>query len=46
MSGFPGSIAAKKPSPPCVTNQSSFRMPWTLSVRDGPPSVVLSCVPP
>jgi hypothetical protein len=33
-------------SPPCVTNQSWFRMPWSDRVRDGPPSELLSCSPP
>ena len=37
---------ALKPSPPTVTNQSPLMMPWPLTVRDGPPSVLLSWVPP
>ncbi len=46
MSGLPGSVAGWCPSAKIVMNQSALRMPLTLSVRDGPPCVLLSCVPP
>ena len=44
--GSSGSTRAWKPSPPWVMNQSLLRIPCTLSVRDGPPTDELSCVPP
>ena len=37
MFGFVGSATFWWPSAPVVRNQSSLRMPTTLSVRDGPP---------
>ena len=46
MFGLVGSITGSKPSPKTVMNQSLLRMPWTLLVRDGPPWVALSWVPP
>ena len=41
-----GIDAGLKPSPKTVTNQSSLVMPAGLRVRDGPPRVALSWVPP
>ena len=46
MSGLVGSTWEKKPSPPWVMNQSALAGPWWRSVRFGPPSVLLSWVPP
>ena len=46
MSGFSGSMTGSKPSPPSVTYQSEFRIPALSAVCEGPPSVLLSCVPP
>jgi hypothetical protein len=46
MFGSAGSTRGWKPSPPATKNQSELRTPFSLSVRDGPPQVELSCVPP
>jgi hypothetical protein len=46
MLGSVGSTAGSKPSPPSVTNQSALVIPCSVRVRDGPPRVMLSCVPP
>ena len=46
MLGLPGSVAGWCPSPPSKMNQSEFLIPCILSVLDGAPCVLLSCVPP
>ena len=46
MLGSVGSTCGLNPSPPTVMNQSSLVMPCVDVVRDGPPSVLLSWVPP
>jgi hypothetical protein len=46
MSGLVGSTAGWWPSAKSVMNQSLLRMPLMVSVREGPPWVLLSCVPP
>ena len=44
--GSDGSICAWKPSPPPMTNQSSFVMPSAARTALGPHHVSLSCRPP
>ena len=46
MFGSFGSTTVVNPSPPVVMYQSALTMPCTVFVRDGPPTVLLSCVPP
>ncbi len=46
ISGFSGSMATQKPSPPQVTYHSSLATPVLFVFLDGPPIELLSCVPP
>ncbi len=46
MGDLPGSVAGWWPSQSRMMPQSGFWVPWSLSVRDGPPWVALSGVPP
>ena len=45
MFGSLQSTWVSKPSPASVKVQSEFTMPAELIVRDGPPRLLLSCVP-
>jgi hypothetical protein len=44
--GSSGSMRETKPSPPLVWNQSALTIPDWLRVLAGPPTELLSCVPP